>query len=901
MQSKKKTLFKFFLIFFSLAFLIEIVYAETTYTPTTDTICKEGTCTLSLYSNIRNVYENNQWKKIENARSLKDKGFDIVFLENDSNFPLEVIDFNYTSISVDLKKFSIFGEDIPIRIWKSNHTLERQYQKDVEEGKKMDLGLLNSYKDRYEKVYESSERFSLLDGAKRRTYNFGLNAILEFGFNSTTIQINDSSIGILDMCYLDSSNSPNSCVNDGHIKVGAYPTNEFFRGLIKVNISSVPAGVNITESILATYLTTNTFENGDNEVLEIYGFNNYTWNESIISWNNLNDSNIDDLIVSNNSLQDMSGLWVYSNVTSFINATYDGGNLNVSLFINITEDGSENDYLAFWSQTYGTASLRPYLNVTYTSGADSTPPYINITSPTNSSNLSSLTFDLNYTYIETNAGYCWYSNNSGTTNSTPVSMGTNWTDLIGSENSNNRTIYCNDTTNNINSSLPILFTIDTINPNINITSPANNTNSSDNTLEINYTRNDTNLDSCWYSNDSFASNTTLASCGNITGVTWIEGTHNVTIWINDSMNNINQSELIFFTIDTTNPLISLNLPVNYTNTTDTTPEINYTYTEINSDTCWWGNDTKNTTLASCGTNITGITFGEGLHNITIWINDTSGNTNSTTKLFFTIDTTSPYFTDISNQTLQNGTLLNYDINATDTYTLIDCFKVNDTTNFKIYCNGTITNITALNVSYHTLNITINDTTNNLNSTLWAVNVTGEADSTLPYINITSPLNNSEFNTLKINISLNITATDSSGISTYWWSKNEGATNFSFSQNQTWVSFQEESGTYNYTIMACVNDTSNNINCSYTNIIVVVQDSELATGRGGGSSQDETTIPELIKKIETHALDNLVLYLGGGLVLLYFALIFFEGMIDKIENPKKKNRNLKKYQYIYRSI
>jgi len=39
-------------------------------------------------------------------------------------------------------------------------------------------------------------------------------------------------------------------------------------------------------------------------------------------------------------------------------------------------------------------------------------PTINITSPINNSNLSSAAFDLNYTFVEANPGFCWYSNNS---------------------------------------------------------------------------------------------------------------------------------------------------------------------------------------------------------------------------------------------------------------------------------------------------------------------------------------------------------------------------------------------------------------------------------------------------------------------------------------------------------
>ncbi len=63
------------------------------------------------------------------------------------------------------------------------------------------------------------------------------------------------------------------------------------------------------------------------------------------------------------------------------------------------------------------------------------------------------------------------------------------------------------------------------------------TNHSDNTIDINYTRSDDNLQSCWYSNDTYEVNTTLSNCGNITAVVWSQGLHNVTVWANDSDGN----------------------------------------------------------------------------------------------------------------------------------------------------------------------------------------------------------------------------------------------------------------------------------------------------------------------------------------------------------------------------
>ena len=98
------------------------------------------------------------------------------------------------------------------------------------------------------------------------------------------------------------------------------------------------------------------------------------------------------------------------------------------------------------------------------------------------------------------------------------------------------------------------ITIDNTYPLISIVSPANNINSTNINLNVNYTVSGQKF--CWYSNDSMTANTTLASCTNIT-ITWSEGRHNVTIWANNSAGNVNFS-YVAFTIDITAPTITFN-------------------------------------------------------------------------------------------------------------------------------------------------------------------------------------------------------------------------------------------------------------------------------------------------------------------------------------------------------
>lgn len=89
-------------------------------------------------------------------------------------------------------------------------------------------------------------------------------------------------------------------------------------------------------------------------------------------------------------------------------------------------------------------------------------PKMNITYPRNITyaiNVSAL----NYTFNETNPDSCWYSINNGTTNSTRTAMGNNFTGISSFEGSNLWWLYCNDTTNNTNTT-KITFNKDTVLP-----------------------------------------------------------------------------------------------------------------------------------------------------------------------------------------------------------------------------------------------------------------------------------------------------------------------------------------------------------------------------------------------------------------------------------------------------
>ena len=226
-----------------------------------------------------------------------------------------------------------------------------------------------------------------------------------------------------------------------------------------------------------------------------------------------------------------------------------------------------------------------------------------------------------------------------------------------------------------------MFFEDTIFPDLNITFPfQNNTNNSNNLLDINYTVSDIHLNSTWYANDTYSvANKSLGTNGNlfnITNLTWSEGKHNVTIYVNDSSGNLNFST-ISFTIDTTLPTISIVFPsVNNSNGTNTL-NVNFTASDLNLFNFWYNNDTysvANKSLGVLGTqfNITNITWSEGKHNVTVWANDSAGNYIFAT-ISFTIDTTPPNLTIVAPSGIVTSLTPQILINASDIVGLGTCW------------------------------------------------------------------------------------------------------------------------------------------------------------------------------------------------------------------------------------
>lgn len=227
-----------------------------------------------------------------------------------------------------------------------------------------------------------------------------------------------------------------------------------------------------------------------------------------------------------------------------------------------------------------------------------------------------------------------------------------------------------------------------------------------------------------------------------------------------------------FTIDTTDPILSIVYPANLTNFTTTTVGINYTISDTHIQTCWYSNSSGvvNNTVA-CGTNITG-TWDQGNNDILLWANDTFGNFDIESVTFY-IDSFAPNTTLVSpaNNTLTNITSQNFTANLSDAGGLANTtlwiynatgVYYNETV---IFGSGVLTSSIGIVVAltdgiyswfYNTVDTLGNDG-------LDASNRTITVDATAPTVTIEYPIDGQVFQLLSTeftaDVVLNFTASD----------------------------------------------------------------------------------------------------------------------------------------------
>lgn len=394
------------LLAFSILFLslISPSFASDSYTPSEETHCINNTCTLTLYSGVRYVFEDSIWKKVENAKSLKSV-WNKVYLEKDPDFDIDVVEVNYSYIELNFSFNSSNYAKYPECGASKEDDIKCDFKLTVKEDVWNDTSQ-EFYKTETKFQYKYQEKDGVKDTLKFIQKGIPLGKKYTFGGNSTTITLNETNGGnIGDSKVSGVGPFPAEQRNNNYgitTPISAYTANPDYI-FIKFNLSSIPAGSTITNANFSIYEISSTGTTAHT----VYNTSLYNstgagpWVEGSLNGvacsgtgcdltRNITYKNMPSLGTlqdTNNGISSGSA-FLYFNVTNATVTAFaqSGVNQTVSLQMRIVNVRS----LA--PKEYATVSSRPQLVITYTAGAQDY--YQNFTDLISFTSIQSKLFDL---------------------------------------------------------------------------------------------------------------------------------------------------------------------------------------------------------------------------------------------------------------------------------------------------------------------------------------------------------------------------------------------------------------------------------------------------------------------------------------------------------------------------
>jgi len=306
------------------------------------------------------------------------------------------------------------------------------------------------------------------------------------------------------------------------------------------------------------------------------------------------------------------------------------------------------------------------------------------------------------------------------------------TDLTLSEGVHNWTCKATSVDNTIKTATARNLNIDSVAPLLEIIYPTAGNYNAD-IIELNYTIDDLNNDTCWYSLDLGATNTTTTCDGNITDtITSTEGSNTWKVWANDTFGNENSSSVTFF-VDTVYPLIDYGIGTEADSTYFARDWIymNVTLDESNFENITYSIDGATASKVTYPTAILDHNFtslADGLYFYNVTSCDVVGNCNRTATRNITLDNSVPSIAGIlwpTNNLILRDDTAGFDINFTadDTYGLFECrYKIDDAIWTLLTCNENLTaNDFAVgdhNIRFEAVDLTGNSNTTQINFTVF---------------------------------------------------------------------------------------------------------------------------------------------------------------------------------------
>lgn len=301
-------------------------------------------------------------------------------------------------------------------------------------------------------------------------------------------------------------------------------------------------------------------------------------------------------------------------------------------------------------------------------------------------------------------------------------------------------VSINDTSANTVSFTLFISVDDTISPVVTLINSSFSTIDSTPTIYFNFTEVSNPVNATLYINGSWnaSSAPTDRNFSSLTTTTLNDGHYIAWVNITDNSNHIGNSSAISIILDATAPSFD-QIPHNRTleyfvdnldikvNSSDSDADIFFVNDTTNFNITFDGN-LKNATILDTIT-----------HHILVNINDTLNNINSFVLEVNVTDTIAPRWNEIPKNTSGEYDVdsLNIDFNATEEKGLF--FHVNDSSNFNITQEGILRNKTVLSIKTHLVTIYANDSSDNINSSVFQYIV---SDTISPVVHLI----NSSFNT-----------------------------------------------------------------------------------------------------------------------------------------------------------
>ena len=237
-----------------------------TYTSNSKETCSADGCITEFTSGgARYIYEDYKWKPIEEARSLKGKYHPVI--EQDNDYPIEIIDFNYTSVKLYLKVSNKYAnQDIDLKVYnKFNKSIKPTTKYGTIRNKDKQIKLLNSN-------VKHREIINLAD-----TKDNILNMEFKWGLHSTNWSFQPDSVNGTDNYLVENSVGGNNGAQTylvAHNSTGAGDSNH---GIMNWSFVCPTVGTEflINQVILEVQNTQPSFTTGDTLIYPM----NQSWTE----------------------------------------------------------------------------------------------------------------------------------------------------------------------------------------------------------------------------------------------------------------------------------------------------------------------------------------------------------------------------------------------------------------------------------------------------------------------------------------------------------------------------------------------------------------------------------------------------------------------------------------------